>query len=389
MKNGRKTAFFVALTAVALAAAVFGHIAFAQSRRPGLLPTNPFYFAKEGLRNLRRALTFDQTAKAELELRFLEERAAEIKKIIELKGYEETLVTAIAVYKDNLETLTFYLRSSSDRLLPKLVSWSIRHNQLFADLGLSELEAALAKFVAVYFDRTLAAATIAQQPGSFRELRAVEILQSIAERPEAAKLIEDLLITFVARVKTGEINLEGLLSQPGNLLTRIQAVDEARLRVEDGELKSHLNIWRQRLLEVIGEKGLVTAGLIKSSVDELEQQPVVGQVKYLLLQGKELFEGGNYLAAFGYLVSARAAIRDEVLRAVLIRDGWSEELALLKASYDEVVNRGGGRLNPTLATLAGQIITLSDLARNKPASSELLKGIREVKLMLNVLRAGS
>jgi len=45
---------------------------------PGLLPTNPFYFLKEWGRGVRQLFAFNPIKKAELELRFTNEKAAEL-----------------------------------------------------------------------------------------------------------------------------------------------------------------------------------------------------------------------------------------------------------------------------------------------------------------------
>lgn len=52
---------------------------------PGILPTNPFYFIKEWGRGVRSFFTFNRIAKAELELRIANEKAAELKKVQETR----------------------------------------------------------------------------------------------------------------------------------------------------------------------------------------------------------------------------------------------------------------------------------------------------------------
>src|SRR3989344_2829763 len=50
---------------------------------PGILPTSPFYFFKEMGRGVQSLFTFNPVAKAELELKIANEKAAEVKKITE------------------------------------------------------------------------------------------------------------------------------------------------------------------------------------------------------------------------------------------------------------------------------------------------------------------
>ncbi len=365
-------------------------LVFAQARQPGLLPSNPFYFAKESLRQLRRALTFDQTAKAELELKFLEEKAGEIQKLRRLRPNDkESLEISLNAYRYGLSLLKGYLDNSNDGLRPKVMDWALRHSQLFITLGIEELEQEIVKLLVFYFDRDAAAQSVNKQTGKFKELRAAETFQAAVSKIEALKLIDDLLLIFIARVQNGRITTEELFNLPGDLLVRIQVLDQVRERVIDPEMKSQINLWRQRLLELAGEEGLITAGVVKNLIDSLRLAATDRQSQYLLEQAEKLFDDGSYLAAFGYLTSANAVIGNEVLSLDFTKNGWSEELALVKAEYDNLVKVSGGRQNPTLLLLANRIAFLSDLARNKPQSEDILSGLREVKLMLNVLRADS
>lgn len=386
MKNGLKTAFFIVLAAVVLTEAALAQ----PSKNPGLLPSNPFYFAKESLRQLRRALTFDQTAKADLELKYLEEKAGEIRKLLRLRPNDTaSLDVSLNAYRYGLTLLKGYLANSTDGLQTKLVDWALRHSQLFGDLGLDDLQAEIEQFLVFYFDRSDAAQSLIKQIGEFKELRAAEILQVTINKPEAAKFVDDLLITFISRVQGGQVTIEGLLSLPGDLLLRIQVLDQVRERVMDPEVKSKINLWRQRLLERAGEEGLITAGIIKNLIRELNQADLDNQSQYLLEQGEKLFDDGNYLAAFGYLTSASAVVGNEALQANFVKGGWSEELALIKVEYDKLLKEKGGWMNQTFVFIANRIAALSDLARTKPQSEDILPGLREVKLMLNVLRADS
>src|SRR3989344_6012567 len=71
---------------------------------PTLLPTNPFYFLKEFGRSVRQVFTFNPIAKAKLELRIVNEKAAEVKKVQELRGEDEKgLAKAIRNYQESQE----------------------------------------------------------------------------------------------------------------------------------------------------------------------------------------------------------------------------------------------------------------------------------------------
>lgn len=112
--------------------------------RPGILPTNPFYFFKEFSRGVRRFFAFDPEKRAELELKILNERAAEIQVVERLNpDNTEALVRAIDNYNEGVDRLRVrldILRDTSenpniDRLLDKLMDRSLRHQQLFDEIS--------------------------------------------------------------------------------------------------------------------------------------------------------------------------------------------------------------------------------------------------------------
>src|SRR3989344_6001813 len=110
---------------------------------PGLLPTSNFYFFKEFARGLRRAVTFNATRRAELELKITNEKAAELKKVSENTTDDTAgLDKAIANYKANADRLKLRfeaLKETSenpniDKLLDKLADKTLKHQQLFEEL---------------------------------------------------------------------------------------------------------------------------------------------------------------------------------------------------------------------------------------------------------------
>ena len=64
----------------------------------GMLPDSPFYFLKQSMENLNLMLTFDQTAKAELHLKFAELRLAESSAMM-ARGKPELAVKMMAQYE--------------------------------------------------------------------------------------------------------------------------------------------------------------------------------------------------------------------------------------------------------------------------------------------------
>lgn len=110
---------------------------------PGLLPTNPFYFLKEWGRGIRMFFTFDKVAKIEYELKIANQKAAELKKVEELRpNNTEALQKALDNYNENIEKLNNRLQSlqetsgnpNVDKLLDNLEERAVKHQQLFEEL---------------------------------------------------------------------------------------------------------------------------------------------------------------------------------------------------------------------------------------------------------------
>ena len=65
---------------------------------PGLLPTSPFYFLKEWRRGVQRIFTFNAVNKAELELKFANEKAAEAQEVAKTEFQNRLLTLYIHHY---------------------------------------------------------------------------------------------------------------------------------------------------------------------------------------------------------------------------------------------------------------------------------------------------
>jgi hypothetical protein len=110
-----------------------------------ILPTNPFYFLKEWQRGLKRLLTADPTARAELELRIADEKAAEAMKVDQAKpGDLKTLQKAIANYLKAQERLKTAVEKLGDpalnpkaqELIQRIDQRTARQSELFRQLAI-------------------------------------------------------------------------------------------------------------------------------------------------------------------------------------------------------------------------------------------------------------
>lgn len=109
---------------------------------PGLLPTNPFYFLKEWKRSIVEAFTNDPVRRVDLEIDYLNERAAELKKLLAIKSRGGSIEDAVSSYEQNISELENRLadlkplKGTSDvgLLLGKLTDASLKQAELFESL---------------------------------------------------------------------------------------------------------------------------------------------------------------------------------------------------------------------------------------------------------------
>jgi hypothetical protein len=115
----------------------------ASANNPGMLPSSPFYFLKEWKRGTVRFFTFNSEKKAELELKEVDERVAEIKKLEEVSPEKtDALTKAVENYQENVERLKTRLEGlketsenpNVEKLIERVIDRSIEHQDLFDGL---------------------------------------------------------------------------------------------------------------------------------------------------------------------------------------------------------------------------------------------------------------
>lgn len=108
---------------------------------PGVLPDSPFYFLKNVFRGIEMLLTFDAVKKAELELRFADEKLVEAVKVAEKSADEKAREHALQNYLESHRRLEERLASlkdknkNVDKLLEKLADRIVKHSEIFEDFG--------------------------------------------------------------------------------------------------------------------------------------------------------------------------------------------------------------------------------------------------------------
>ena len=111
-------------------------------KEPTLLPGNPFYFLKNIGRTLKSSVTFSPIKKAELKLRFTNERLMEIQKIAESNNDPKLLEKALDKYgqelkkiKETTEKISEKNSEKNETFLNKFIDNQIKHQKLLEKIG--------------------------------------------------------------------------------------------------------------------------------------------------------------------------------------------------------------------------------------------------------------
>jgi len=110
---------------------------------PTVLPDSPWYFTKNLWRGVRSAVTFNPVKKAELKLKFANEKLIETKKLAEKTGEAEIIEKALENYQEEVETVkekidnikeTAKENPKVDKFLDKLADQQIKQKKLLDKL---------------------------------------------------------------------------------------------------------------------------------------------------------------------------------------------------------------------------------------------------------------
>lgn len=440
---------------VILAGLIVSSVAFAQEGGyVGLLPSNPFYFLKELRRDVRKILAFKELRKLELEIETANEKASELRKMEEITPENnETITDAIENYRGQvgvLLTRVEQLRENSqnpelDRLLNVLVGNTLRHyavlNTILLNPGLNidlrssiydlqgEMMGLLGNLTArldsidKFIYRLEKALTV--ETGGINDLKAAEILAALEDRvagpahDRITTLKEDFLIRLTGQLEggavlPGDVSLLSLLGvDAGNRQLRLNVLEELRERLVNNDIKTELNLLRQRLLEEIlkeegigGAQALAIIDEAKALMEKLDEKvgeregDVNGSVKLLmerakfnLMQAESLYRQENFSGALGQATSAIAIIKSALNQLSASSEGWAKQTQSLKAHYDELLRKAQAktatpRVLALLRDAEKRIIELSGIIRNNSTSPERINtAIKSIKLVLATLES--
>jgi hypothetical protein len=360
---------------------------------PGTLPTSPFYFFKEWGRGIQSLLTFNKVAKAELEAKFSNEKAAELKAVQEQRPDDgRAIERALNNFQRSQERLKVRLEQvqdssenpNVDKLLDKIAAKSILHEKLLEEVqarhegaetirlkteALKEQVAGVVQGLAVLdtpekFTERLKNALENSSGSAFKDIRAIEFIDKVGEKltEETKARLEDVREEFKEKVKE-KIEIEAvdaeklkamLESVPGDAARRVVVLEEIRVKASDKaaealggaqerlerSISDSVNIKEKsadqirRAGEVLGKaQGKAGAlGEIKQAAQEL-----LLQAERHLVAAKQAFEREQYGEAFGQARSAEVAARN----ALSALEGTEDSPAVLermKVKIQERVN---------------------------------------------------
>jgi hypothetical protein len=358
----------------------------------GLLPTSPFYFFKNWQRGIQSFFTFNPIAKADLEMRFTNEKAAELKTVQEQRPDDERAITqALSNFENSQERLKVRLervRETSDnpnvdRLLNKVVEKSVVHAKLLEEIkgkG-SNFEDKVAEAVGRIQEKSAQAleklgeldtpeklterikTALENSPGSsFKHIRSVEFIDKIQEKlPEEVKIkLEGVREEFKERIKE-KIEVEGqdgeklraiFESIPGDTARRAVVLEELRVKLSDKAAEAVGKV-QERLEEKISDSAdrkekaaeqIRMAGeVIGRAQEKMRQTDVVrpaakdllSQAERHLAASKQAFEQEQYGEAFGQARAAEVAARN-ALRAL---EEGEDSLEVLQRVQEKVGDR--------------------------------------------------
>lgn len=336
---------------------------------PGTLPTSPFYFLKNWGRGIERVFTFNPVSRAELELKIVNEKVAEIKKL-ESTADEAALTKALENYKESAERLKTRfeaLKETSenpnvDKLLDKLADRTLKHQQLFEELkakheGLrnrieeakedleeTTTDAAERLDTAEKLKERFEKAVENQRERNSKEVRAIGVLDKIEGRVKndevrvkISEVKDGLIKKFDARVSSRLVapsDVSGLLEGlPITEAQKLRILEQVKERTGNADVKIRLENIEGRIKEDVKEEAsgkkeeaerVMKAareliGDLKERINSGKYGNIPESVKSLLLRAenhmvnaKAAFENGKFGEAFGQANSAASNAKNAI-----------------------------------------------------------------------------
>lgn len=409
MNKRFKLIMLAVLTAFLIGAAPLYPLQAANLENPGLLPSNPFYFFKNWTRGLRRALTFNEVNRVDLELDILDEKAGEAAKINKIFSNNEIFSkNAVDNYIAALQRfyqISDYSRENLDRVYVELIGHAailsvapepqiIQKNQLNLINHLiktnDSTEAFRSAVRAAAFDPSFSGAFSLKAGEMAGQL---ELLVSPSDAYQMRRLKEDVLIDFAYRYDE-TVAQEFLLG--GDLLHRLMALDVARNLAPDPEVKSRVSLARQSILDQAASN--ISSELVVNYLDfsqslfnELRRSTgsknILFQPQFHLDQVQSFIKAGQLSSAVGQSSLAATSIQGSLFYLVAKPEAepYLKELNILKQDLSDLDSG-----DQSLITAAEEkIVNLADssnLSKVEFPNDSLEKSLLNIRALLAQIR---
>jgi len=321
---------------------------------PKVLPDNPFYFIKDGIRGIRMFFAFNPTAKAELREKFANERLIELKKLIRNNKNPKLIRKALEKYQgeiDSIKELADRIKEKAkdnkrvDSFLDKFTKHQILHHKILQKLEsqvppevFERIKQAREKHLERFKDVMLKLEDKDKIPerlekqlerlkgSKFKEFKNLEILDALKD-----KLPEEIKEKIEAKK---EILLERLREKLETLSPEDQKKFKQYIENLSGDRLRHLNI-------ISGLEGKELSPKLKKIIETVREKKIEGIERYALVENpkeaaeKQIKEAEKLLEELKSLISEKEINKEEMPAVFRLLDEAEEKLTAAKNSFDE------------------------------------------------------
>lgn len=342
---------------------------------PGLLPSNPFYFMKEWGRDIKNAFIFNDYEFLIASVEILDERAAELSKLIEIiPDNRVAFNSAVSKYNQELYAVISRIelldleKMDTNIRVDYIIDRILKHIQFFDSLPegnktvkyqINALVIIMKKINNPQEVRRIVRDIIHKDTQFFKELRAVELLYILENRIDPhsefniTRLSNDLLIDFAADIIVHDIDPDIVSELGGNYLSRLQALDDVRVKMNDPRLKSVFSLMRQSVLKRASNdgrvNGITATDFVHAAQASLDQAADLKnnsslsvdffkQANFHQDQAERFLEEKNYIDAIGQASMAIIAAKNASFYSIPFQKttSYADELTLLKKEYESL-----------------------------------------------------
>jgi len=258
---------------------------------PRLLPDSPFYFLKNWARGIQSFFAFDPVAKAELKMKFANEKLMEAKKMIERKKGPEAIKKAMDNYQKEvgrIQSEAEKIREKAkenprvEKFLDKFIHQQTLHQKLLQRLENQVSEQAFEKIKEAR-ERHLERFQEVMLKLEDRKEKITEKLTDVLEKQKGSKFkhFKNLEVLLELEEKVPEETKDAIRRAQENFLKRLQG-DLEKMSPEDQErFKEYLE-----RISGVKEKHLEILENLKSEIQKIPETPRILELKERLEEGK-------------------------------------------------------------------------------------------------------